>query len=111
MNRLADELAQDRALRDAALAVFRTDLAFVREDIQARGVGGRIADRIGDSAKDMLDDAVDYAEDNRGMVAAAIAAIVLWFARAPLLNGLAQILGLDEADPEQQHGDSRSHDD
>lgn len=111
MSGLADDLAQDRALRDAALAVFRADLAFIREDLKARGVGGRIADRIGDSAKDMLDEAVDYAEGNRGMVAAAIAAIVLWFARAPLLNGLAQIFGFDEEDAEQQHGPSRSHDD
>lgn len=111
MSGLADELAQDRALRDAALAVFQADLAFIREDMKARSVGGRIADRFGDSAKDMLDDAIDYAEENRGMIAAAVAAIVLWFARAPLLNGLAQILGFDDGEAEQQGGDSRSHDD
>jgi hypothetical protein len=111
MSGLAKELAQDRALRDAALAVFRTDIAFVREDLNTRGVGGRIAARIGDSAMDMVDDAVDYAEENRGQVAAAVAAIVLWFARAPLLNGLAQIFGFDEGDEEQQDPDLRSHDD
>lgn len=111
MSGLADELAQDRALRDAALAVFRADIAFIREDLKARGVGGRIADRIGDSAKDMLDDAVDYADENRGQITAVIAAIVLWFARAPLLNGLAEIFGFHEGDAEQQDGDSRSHDD
>jgi hypothetical protein len=111
MSALERRLAEDRALRDAALGVFRTDLAFIREDLNARGVGGRIADRIGDSAKDMLDDAVDYAEDNRGQVAAAIAAIVLWFARAPLLNGLAQIFGFDDGDAEQQDADPRSLDD
>lgn len=111
MSGLADDLAQDRALRDAALDVFRADLAFIREDIKARGVGGRIADRIGDSAMEMLDDAVDYAEDNRGQVAAAVAAIVLWFARAPLLNGLSQIFGSDDGGAEQQDANPRSHDD
>ena len=33
MSGLADDFAQDRALRDAALAVFRADLAFIREDL------------------------------------------------------------------------------
>jgi hypothetical protein len=111
MSGLAEDLAQDRALRDAALGVFRTDLAFIRDDLKSRGVGGRIADRIGDSAKDMLDDAVDYAEDNRGQVAAAVAAIVLWLARAPLLNGLARVFDFDDGDAEQQDAESRSQDD
>jgi hypothetical protein len=111
MNALANELARDRATRDAALAVFRADLAFIREDLGARGIGGRLTDRIGESAKDMLDDAVDYAEENRGMVAAAVAALVLWFARAPLLHGLAQILGFDDGEEEPRNGDARSHDD
>ena len=111
MSGLADDFAQDRALRDAALALFRADLAFIREDLKVRGVGGRIADRIGDSAMDMLDDAVDYAEDNRGQIAAAVAAVILWFARAPLLNGLAQIFGFENGDAEQQDADSRSQDD
>jgi len=111
MSGLADELAQDRALRDAALAVFRADLAFIRQDLQTRGVGGRVADRLGDSARDMLDDAVDYAEEHRRMITAAIAAIVLWLARAPLIEGLAQILGFDNGTAEQEEADSRSQDD
>jgi hypothetical protein len=57
---------------------------------------------------DILDEAVDYAEANRGRVAAAAAAIVLWFARAPLLNGLARIFGLDDEDEEQEGDDARS---
>ena len=111
MSELESRLTEDRALRDAALGVFRSDLRFIREDLGVRGVGGRIADRIGDSAMDMLDDAVDYAEDNRGQIAAAVAAVILWFARAPLLNGLAQIFGFENGDAEQQDADSRSQDD
>jgi hypothetical protein len=104
-------LAEDRQLRDAALEVFSTDLRFVRQDLRARSVGKRITDRIGDSAMDLVDEAVDYAEANRGSVAAAVAAIVLWFARAPLLNGLARIFGLDGEDEEQESGEARSDDD
>jgi hypothetical protein len=102
-------LAEDRQLRDAALEVFSADLRFIRQDLHARSVGKRITDRIGDSAMDIVDEAVDYAEANRGRVAAAVAAIVLWFARAPLLNGLARIFGLDD-DGEEQDGDEARSD-
>ena len=34
----------------------------------------------------MVDDAIDYAEDNKGWVAAGAAAVVLWFARKPILG-------------------------
>lgn len=108
MSPLEARLAEDRRLRDAALDVFSTDLRFIRQDLRARSVGQRISDRIGDSAMDILDEAVDYAEANRGRVAAAAAAIVLWFARAPLLNGLARIFGLDDEDEEQEGDDARS---
>ena len=108
MSELEVRLAEDRKLRDAALEVFSADLSFVRQDLHARGVGKRITDRIGDSALEVVDEAVDYAEANRGYVAAALAAIVLWFTRAPLLNGLARIFGLDDEDEEQQGDKARS---
>lgn len=104
MNPLEVRLAEDRQLRDAALEVFSTDLRFIRQDLHARSVGQRITDRIGDSAMDIVDEAVDYAEANRGRIAAAVAAIVLWFARAPLLNGLSRIFGI-EGDGEEQDDD------
>jgi hypothetical protein len=104
-------LAEDRQLRDAALEVFSTDLHFIRQDLRARSVGKRITDRIGDSAMDIVDEAVDYAEANRGSIAAAAAAIVLWFARAPILNGLSRIFGLDDEDEEQDGDEARSDSD
>ena len=108
MNPLEVRLAEDRQLRDAALEVFSTDLHFIRQDLRARSVGKRITDRIGDSAMDIVDEAVDYAEANRGSVAAGVAAIVLWFARTPLLNGLSRLFGLDEDDEEQEGDEVRS---
>lgn len=112
MNASEHQLAEDKALRDAALAVFQADLKFIRQDLAVRGVGGRIADRIGDAALDLADEAADYAEENKGQVAAAVGAIVLWFARAPLLNGLAHLLGLSDEDAsEQGTGGGRSHHD
>ena len=88
-------LAEDKALRDAALGLFSADLALIRANLEERGIGPRIADRIGESAMDMVDEAADYAEANRGKVAAGLAAIVLWFARGPILDALGKLLGDD----------------
>jgi hypothetical protein len=110
VNPLKVRLSEDRALRDAALEVFSTDLHFIRQDLRARSVGKRLTDRIGDSAMEIVDEAVDYAEANRGKIAAAVAAVVLWFARAPLLNALSRIFGL-EGDDEEQDGDGGRSDD
>jgi len=108
MNGAEQRLAEDKALRDAALGLFKADLALVRADLAERGVGQRVADRLGEGAMDVLDDAVDYAEDNKGQIAAALAAVVLWFARRPILGALGRLIGDDE---EPADGDSRSDDD
>jgi hypothetical protein len=108
MTGLENRLAEDRKLRDAALEVFSTDLRFIREDLRAKGVGERIADRVGSGAMELVDEAFDYAEANTGRIAAALAAVVLWFARTPLLNGLARIFGFDSDDEEQDGAETRS---
>ena len=108
MNGAEQRLAEDKALRDAALGLFKADLALVRADLAERGVGQRVADRLGEGAMDVFDDAVDYAEDNKGQIAAALAAVVLWFARRPILGALGRLIGDDE---EPADGDSRSDND
>jgi len=108
VNGAEQRLAEDKALRDAALGLFKADLALVRADLAERGVGQRVADRLGEGAMDVFDDAVDYAEDNKGQIAAALAAVVLWFARRPILGALGRLIGDDE---EPADGDSRSDDD
>ena len=112
MSEVGDRLAEDKALRDAALALFKADLAMVRADVKERGLGPRIKDRIGESTMDVLDDAADYAEDNKGKIAAGIAAVVLWFARGPILDALGRLIGADEEPvPELAGADDRSDDD
>lgn len=105
MSRLEQQLAEDKAMRDAALGLFSADLALIRADLKERGIGGRLADRIGESTLDMVDEAADYAEANRGKVAAGIAALVLWFTRGPILDALGKLFGDDdgkEADEEDK---------
>ncbi len=100
MSGLERRLAEDKALRDAALGLFKADIALVRADLAERGLGRRITDRLGESTMDMLDEAVDYAEDNKGKIAAGIAAVVLWFARGPILDALSRLAGADDDDAE-----------
>lgn len=88
---LSQQLAEDRALRDAALGLFKADLRFIKDDLEQRGIAERVANRLGDSAKDMVDDAIDYAGNNKGVVTAAIAAVVLWFARGPILDAIGEL--------------------
>jgi hypothetical protein len=89
---LASQLAEDKALRDAALQLFKSDIALIRGGLDERGVAARARDRLGEAALGMADDAIDYAEDNKGWVAAGAAAVVLWFARKPILRWLADVL-------------------
>ena len=102
MTALDRQLLEDRALRDAALRLFKSDLAIVKADIRERGVAARIADRIGDSTLDMVDDAVGYAEGHKGTLAAVLAAIVAWFARGPIIDALTDLV-TDEV-PEEPEG-------
>jgi len=103
------QLAEDRVLRDAALRLFKTDLALVRGDLSARGPGARAADRIGDAAMDTFEEAVDYANDHRGPVVGVVAAILLWFFRGPLLDGLTALVGAGAA--EDAHDEADEHPD
>ena len=111
MTDLEHRLAEDKALRDAALSLFSADLALIRADLKERGIGARVADRLGEGTMELVDDAADYAQANRGKVAAMIAAIVLWFARKPIIDGLNGLFadeGEDETAPEPPAPPGRS---
>jgi len=84
----ASEVIALRGTRDEARVAFDARLAGVREDIEARSVGGRIADKAADEALEAFELARDVANQNRGVVAGTMAALVLWFLRRPLLRGL-----------------------
>jgi hypothetical protein len=108
MSKLDRQMAEDRALRDAALTLFKADLAFIRTDIREKGVGARLADRLGEGTRDMVDDAVDYAEANGGKVAAGALAVILWFARGPILDAIGRLLGSEEGAEEPAAAADRS---
>jgi hypothetical protein len=103
-------MAEDKALRDAALALFKADLANVRADLDERGLGARIKHELGESTMDVIDDAVDFADEHKGAVAATVAAGVLWFARRPILAALGRLIGEEDEDEEPGDDADRSED-
>ena len=92
MSDAADRLAKDRTTREAALTAFNANLAQVRTDLEARSIGGRIADQASMEVRAGIDEALAIADDNKGIVAATIAALALWFFRIPLISGLRSLL-------------------
>lgn len=79
----------DRANRKAAWALFEGRLSQVKADLSARSIKGRMIDKAKGDALAIADEAVAVAKDNKGLVAAALAAIAAWLLRAPLLELLA----------------------
>ena len=83
---LEREMREDRLLRDAARALVAADIAQLKASLAARSIPERIGDRIGEGATDVLDEAVAVADDHKGVIATLIGAIILWFARHPLID-------------------------
>ena len=100
MSDLERRLTEDKVLRDSALALFKADLALVRADVNERGIGARIGKRLGEGTMETLDDAIDYAEENKGKIAAGIAAVILWFTRGPIIDALERLF-----DDEEEHAE------
>ena len=92
-----EQLVEDRALRDAARALLKADLARVRGDLAAKSIGERAKDRITEGAIDLYEEAADMAEDNKGILAALVGAIALWFARNPIVSLFSDREEEDEA--------------
>lgn len=88
-----ERLVADRHLRDAARAVVQADIANLRADLSAKSIGARALDRIAEGASEVYEEAIEVASDNKGALAAIVAALVVWFARNPIRETL---LGDDE---------------
>ncbi|MGB7418124.1 MAG: hypothetical protein WA918_02990, partial [Erythrobacter sp.] len=104
-------LEEDRRLRDAARAVVTSDIANIRAGLSGEGIASRVAGRVGDGARDVFETARDKAEDNQGIVAALVGALILWFARGPILGWLNGGGRTDDAAADDEIGDDETEDD
>jgi hypothetical protein len=83
-----EQLREDRHVRDAARALVEADLKNLRADLSVRSMGDRAVDRLTQGASEVYEEAIEVAADNKGALAAIIAALALWFARHPILEAL-----------------------
>jgi len=74
------------------------DVEHARISISGKGIAARVGSRVGDGAKDVFEVAKVHADDKRGILAALIGAIVLFFAREPIL----EVLGIIEPGDEEE---------
>lgn len=99
------QLRQDRALRDAAMALVKADYHNVQASLSEASVTERATLRAKSAARDIAHEAADLARDNKGVVAAVAGATALWFAREPLLDFV-----LGRADDTDDYGDEYDDD-
>lgn len=104
MTRLPQSFIEDRALRDAARAVLVEDIERLRASLSEEGIASRVSagvsstitSRIRTGARDVLAQAKAQAGDHKGVLAVLIGAIVLWFARGPILDWLDEFAEIDD---------------
>lgn len=104
MTRLPQSFIEDRALRDAARAVLAEDIERLRASLSDEGIASRVSSgvsstitsRIRTGARDVLAQAKAQAGDHKGVLAVLIGAIVLWFARGPILDWLDEFADIDD---------------
>lgn len=98
MNGDSERLAEDRARRNAARQAFESNLDQIKTDLAARSIGGRIADKAGAEVKGALSEAAAVARESKGIIAATLGALLVWFLRNPLLALLGRTFGNGDGD-------------
>lgn len=73
-------IAEARALRDEALAIFRADLELAKTESSP----ARFKERAVDEAVEMIEQAREIAGENKAVIGATLAALLAWFFRGPL---------------------------
>ncbi len=110
MTRLPARFIEDRDLRDAARAVLTEDIDRLRETLGEQGIASRVSsgvtttvtERMRAGARDVLAQARAQASDQKGVLALLLGALVLFFARGPILDWLEEYdLPEDEDAPDE----------
>ena len=81
-------MEENRHVREAARALVEADLKNLRADLSIRSIGERAVDRLTEAAGEVCEEAIEVATENKGIVAAMLGVLLLWFAREPLQDAL-----------------------
>ncbi len=104
MSGIADRLYADRLNRDAARVVAEANLARVKADLAARGIGGRIVDKASNEAKVAADQTLAIARESKGIIALTAAALGLWLFRKPLLRAAGSLIARAQSPVNEEPG-------
>jgi hypothetical protein len=89
MSEAERQLADTRVSRNAARRLFDSRFARIRNEVEAHGgIVGKVKDEAGRTALDAADQGLAIARESKGIVAATVAALGLWFFRAPLIEAV-----------------------
>ena len=92
MAKKEQKLAEYRAVRDDAHALFRADLELLRENLTPRALAERASDQI----TELSETTRDAVHQHRGVILGGVAATIaagsaLWLARGPIGNFLGAV--------------------
>ena len=96
-------MLEDKHLRDSARALVEADVEHIKADFANKGMARRALFRLRENAGELYDEALDVADSNKGAVAAVFAALIVWFARNPLLDMVG--LGIEQDDERTEPSD------
>lgn len=103
-----ERLAADRANRNAARRVFTTRLDRIKADIDAQGIGSRMAETVVGEVSGAVETGLDVARERKGVIAGTIGALLLWIFRQPLISAAAAVFGHFARDRDEETEDECS---
>ncbi len=92
MSKPDPQLADTRAARDRARAEFQRRLTQAKVDLAPAVLKRRAITEAQRTSLAVAHQAIDIANDSRGVVAATVAALLLWLARKPIIARAAPLL-------------------
>lgn len=99
MSTLEQQVAQDRAIRNSARAVFDARLGEVRRSLAERPIPRRLADEAKGRALVAAEEGVEVAQDSKWVLIATVLAIFAWVLRRPLIASACKLYARLRAEP------------
>lgn len=93
MRSLERQLAETRAARDAARAVFEARLGQVRRALGERSVPQRLGDEAITRAVDAAEEGIAVAQESKWVLVGTGLAVLAWLLRRPLVNSARRLAG------------------
>jgi hypothetical protein len=91
MTKLDPQLDEQRAARDRARAEFSRRLASAKVDLAPAALKRRVVAEAQQTALSAAQQAIEIANDSRGVVAATASVLMLWLARKPIMAGAGKV--------------------